>query len=204
MGQDKVTATANKCGTAAGYRRHRRAGETPCRACKRGHAATERDRRAKQRRETAPPAPATPVDTEVDALRPPGLRSRGRALWDTYTSRYEITHAGLVLLGEAARSADKLDRLAGAINGRRYEWARVDLQAAKDGDDDATELVLVVDGLLGAQNSAQTTLRGLVNSINKEITAERDLETADDGGDPLLAALTGSNVASLDDRRAAK
>ena len=42
---------------------------------------------------------------------PVGLRAPGKRLWDRVLSRYVLTESELVMLGEAARTADELARL---------------------------------------------------------------------------------------------
>src|SRR5450759_1095236 len=43
---------------------------------------------------------------------PPGLATAGKALWQAVTVEYEIDQHELLLLREACRCADRLDRLA--------------------------------------------------------------------------------------------
>lgn len=58
-----------KCGTDAGYQRHRRHGEPPCDACKAGRRAADRERRRRRRERAPAPVPAArplaPCGTEA-------------------------------------------------------------------------------------------------------------------------------------------
>ena len=54
---------------------------------------------------TSPKIPKTPAS-------PAGLQTAGKALWRAVTVEYEIDQHELLLLREACRCADRLDRLA--------------------------------------------------------------------------------------------
>ena len=59
-----------------------------------------------------------------DLLRPGGLQARGSALWDALTSNSESVER-CVLAGEAARLADRLDRLDELLSGDIDTWVRL-------------------------------------------------------------------------------
>ncbi len=50
-------------------------------------------------------------------MRPDGLRSRGEALWSALTAEGSLSTPSLLLVGEAARLADRLDDLDLIIGG---------------------------------------------------------------------------------------
>jgi hypothetical protein len=54
--------------------------------------------------------------SDGDVLRPPtGLKAPGRRLWTAVAGLYVLTPAELEMLGQAARTADELDRLERAV-----------------------------------------------------------------------------------------
>lgn len=99
-------------------------------------------------------------DGERSALDPIGLGGRGTALWEALT-RAAVPDAGArVLIVEACRAADRLERLDELLRGDVQSWARVELPTG-DGD----ELVLRVNPLLGEARQQQTVLRGLLHQL---------------------------------------
>jgi hypothetical protein len=53
--------------------------------------------------------------SEDDVRPPPGLRAPGKRLWLSVTDKYVLTAAEVEMLGQAARTADELDRLERAV-----------------------------------------------------------------------------------------
>lgn len=49
----RTRRNAAECGTESGHKRHRRAGETPCDACKAAHSLANCEREARRRRAAA-------------------------------------------------------------------------------------------------------------------------------------------------------
>ena len=69
---------------------------------------------------------AEPGGSDPDALRPDGLGPRAAALWDGMTAAGQPPWRA-VLLGEACRLTERLDRLAALLNGDAYSWLRLEL-----------------------------------------------------------------------------
>ena len=53
--------------------------------------------------------------SDVKPKPPTGLKASGRRLWDAVTGPYILTPSELLILVEAARTADELDRLEKAV-----------------------------------------------------------------------------------------
>lgn len=104
-----------------------------------------------------PAAEGTAADQapSADAQR---LGARGAALWQAMHD-VGLGPAHRVLLEEACRLADRLDRLDAMVEGRE-EWIRL-----RSRDEDQTTYVVVVDGLLSEARQHATTLRGLVAEL---------------------------------------
>lgn len=99
------------------------------------------------------PEPVTKSDGNAAAPRGP----RGLRLWQ------EMASAGLgpahrVLLEEACRIADRLDRLDAILDGRA-DWLRLDV------GDDGSRVRVSVDGVLAEARQQATALRGLVAEL---------------------------------------
>lgn len=118
--------------------------------------------------ETKPEPPSKPVEvTSVPQVpegvpEPPAwLKAKGLALWVDVTQAYDLNPAGLTLLGEACRTTDRLERMAGALASRSTLWFEI-------GDlDQATELgvPIVVNGMLAEARQLQTTLRQTLDKL---------------------------------------
>lgn len=90
------------------------------------------------------------------------LGERGARLWREMTSQVAapLGPAQLVLLEEACRMADRLDRLNGVLCSREEEtWLRFDVR------EDGTEVRVVIDGVLSEARQQATALRGLVAEL---------------------------------------
>lgn len=131
--------------------------------------AAERER-AEQEQAQEPPEPATrPV---LDVVRPitepqPGppppdwLKAKGQHLWESVTSQYELTPAALVLLGEACRTADRLERMAAALSSRSTLWFELgDVELPEDDG-----IPIVVNGMIGEARQLQTALRQTLGQL---------------------------------------
>lgn len=117
-------------------------------------------------RDTQPAKPALPTPPPADeADEPPTppdwLKAKGKALWSSVTAKYALNDSALVLLGEACRTADRLERFAAALSSRSTLWFEV-------GDiDQADELgvPVVVNGMIGEARQLQTTLRQTLTQL---------------------------------------
>lgn len=83
-----------------------------------------------------------------------GRGERGARLWADMADGLGPAHR--VLLEEACRIADRLDRLDALLEGRQDVWLRFD--SSRDG----SEVRVVIDALLAESRQQATALRGLV------------------------------------------
>jgi len=97
------------------------------------------------------------------ALDADALASRGRRLWREMTAAVELGPAQLVLLEEACRITDRLDRLDRVLR-RREDAAWLEVQSA---DPDGRVLRVVVDNALSEARHQATALRGLIAELTK-------------------------------------
>jgi DNA-binding transcriptional LysR family regulator len=86
---------------------------------------------------------------------------RGQALWDESTAGQEFDAAGRVLLEEACRIADRLDRLEALIAGDDREWARIEFTVRGD----RKEVRLVFDDALAEARQQANALRQIVTTL---------------------------------------
>lgn len=92
---------------------------------------------------------------------PDWLKARGLELWIEVTQVHKLNASALALLGEACRTADRLERLAAALSSRSTLWFEL-------GDlDQASELgiPIVVNGMIGEARQLQTTLRQTLTNL---------------------------------------
>lgn len=95
-------------------------------------------------------------------MRPPiGLESRGQELWDAAVAASEFDAAGLVLLGEACRTADIIERLSAALKSSSQEWVRLSEEAEMLADGSA-KVMIVVNPLLGEVRQQRIALRTML------------------------------------------
>jgi len=125
---------------------------------------------------------------------PDWLKARGLELWIEVTQAHKLNASALTLLGEACRTADRLERLAAALSSRSTMWFEL-------GDiDQATELgvPIVVNGMIGEARQLQTTLRqtlttlGVVNVDAAEKSAKSPLDQLAERRKQRLAAQGGA------------
>lgn len=108
-------------------------------------------------------------------FRPDALGRRGEALWDALADEIQQDAARLILLAEASRLADTLDKLDELISGDADAWARI-TQEGSDG-----ELVVRLDGVLSERRSVIGVLRLTIRQLGGGDAA--------DAGGGLLDAL---------------
>ncbi|NEW27256.1 hypothetical protein [Nocardia cyriacigeorgica] len=99
------------------------------------------------------------MNESVADLRPETLGERGSALWDALMDDRGQDVPRAVLAGEAARLADRLDKLDQLLSGNVDCWTRL---RHREGNDDA---VLIVDSAAGEARQATNTLRQLVAQL---------------------------------------
>lgn len=115
-----------------------------------------------------PPRPARPAKATAERKVPAGvpappdwLRARGLELWIEVNQAHKLNASALALLGEACRTADRLERLAAALSSRSTLWFEL-------GDvDQATELgvPIVINGMISEARQLQTTLRQTLTTL---------------------------------------
>ena len=117
------------------------------------------------------------------AFRPSELGDRGAALWAALSEGLAEDSARLLLLAEACRMADALDKLDQLLSGDVDAWARV---ATGDG-----ELVLRIDGAM----SERRALVGMLRLTLRQIEGSDEATSA--GGDVVdaLAAVRAQRIA---------
>lgn len=95
-------------------------------------------------------------------MRPPnGLDHRGRELWEAVTAASELDPAGLLLLGEACRTADIIERLSAALRAGSCEWIRL-AEEAEETVEGAAQISIVVNPLLGEVRQQRIALRTML------------------------------------------
>ncbi len=90
------------------------------------------------------------------------LRERGLRLWLDVTASTSLDESGLVLLDEACRLADRLDRMAELIDGGGHVWLEL---IAERGDDDVR--TVVINGVMAEARQAQNALKNLMTEIRQ-------------------------------------
>ncbi|MFI9526335.1 hypothetical protein [Micromonospora rosaria] len=108
------------------------------------------------------PPPVATVTGKDLPVAPSGLRDRGARLWAaTVAETPGMTVRDLVLLEEACRTADRLDRLDAILNGRDAVWVRL-RQARGDGP-----VTLVVDQVLTESRQQQAALARMLQQLGR-------------------------------------
>lgn len=122
-----------------------------------------------------------------DLLRPGGLQARGSALWDALTSNSESVER-CVLAGEAARLADRLDRLDELLSGDSDTWVRLTHRLMTE------DYELKIDSAASEARQTAASLRQILSqlaegaapaaggSIADELEARRAARQADSSG----------------------
>jgi hypothetical protein len=108
-------------------------------------------------------AAVTPDAPAAAMPRPPQLGARGRRLWREVCAEGTMRPTELVLLEEACRLADRLDRLDRILRGDDAEWMRV-----RPVDDGQVYVVVLDKALAEARQQAAT-----VKQILAELRASR-------------------------------
>lgn len=133
---------------------------------------------------------------------PKGLGARGRRLWREITEAHELDPMQVVLLEEACRCADRLDKLEEKLSGREDAWAhllsRVDL-----GDEDTRVIELRIDGALSEARQQQNVFKQLLASLRlPDAAGARPQQRGGARGSysPKKSGTGAANVVSLADR----
>lgn len=113
---------------------------------------------------------------------PTDLRDRGLQFWEEVSTSVQLDPSGFVLLGEACRIVDRLDRLSAALNGAGRDWLKladeIESVLSRDGSEKVTVKV-VVDGILSEARQQQLAFKSVMaqmklgNAEQKETTESR-------------------------------
>lgn len=110
-------------------------------------------------------------------LPPQDLRERGGAFWDAVTDSVDLDPSGFVLLGEACRIIDRLDRLSLALNGGGRDWLKladeIEIVSRRSGDGQNISVKVVVDGLLSEARQQQLALKTVLAQLGLAKTSEK-------------------------------
>lgn len=110
-------------------------------------------------------------------LPPEDLRERGVSFWNEVTSLVELDPSGSLLLGEACRIIDRLDRLSGALNGKGRDWLKladeIEVVAERFGDGKKVSVKVTVDGLLSEARQQQLALKTVLAQLGLGRAAEK-------------------------------
>lgn len=172
MAEKKPAVTRPQCGSTAGYRQHIKRGELTCDPCRTAHRDHERARRAgevrprgesrakKRAREEAAAAVLVDgpdaTDHGADGDRPAFLKKQGRALWDEITGAYDLDVGAKVILGEACRMRDRLERFSAALSIESTLWFELgDPEEQRNGD---VQMQVVVNSMIGEARQMQAAV----------------------------------------------
>lgn len=111
------------------------------------------------------------------ALKPKRLGPRGKALWLALTEDEEPDASRALLISEACRMADRLDRLNAILSGDVDVWARIPLPKYE------TELVLKIDSAATEARQTTSALRQVLNQLTAASSGAGS--TPDQGGNFL-------------------
>lgn len=141
---------------------------------------------------------------------PSGLGKRGRRLWRDLTVDHDFPPAELVLLEEACRLADRLDRLDMLIQGSDREWLTV-LVSPFSSEETVTVKLMISDPMSEARQSANI-LKQLLAALRipDEVTGKRPQQRGGArgayraSGAKTASGQGGATVSALDRARAAR
>ena len=110
-------------------------------------------------------------------LAPSDLRERGSQFWGAVTAGADLDPSGLVLLGEACRIIDRLDRLTFALNGQGRDWLKllddVEVTAKRAGGGSNVSVKVAVDGLLSEARQQQLALKTILAQLGLARAVEK-------------------------------
>lgn len=108
---------------------------------------------------------------------PGDLRERGLVFWSEVVDSVELDPTGLLLLGEACRIIDRLDRLSDALNGKGRDWLKladeIEVVAERFGDGKKVSVKVTVDGLLSEARQQQLALKTVLAQLGLGKAAEK-------------------------------
>jgi hypothetical protein len=107
---------------------------------------------------------------------PQHLGTRGRRLWRELLAEGKPRPAQLVLIEEACRIADRLDRLDAVLRGDEDAWARLLV------DEDGGEITVKVDSVLSEARQHATALKQIVAELRQSAAGATAAATSGQGG----------------------
>ena len=140
----------------------------------------------------------------VSKQAPKGLGARGRRLWREITEAHELDPMQVVLLEEACRCADRLDKLEEKLSGREDAWAHLRTRAQSMVNDDGEVTIdLVIDSALSEARQQQNVFKQLLASLRlPDAAGARPQQRGGARGSysPKKSGTGAANVVSLADR----
>lgn len=105
-------------------------------------------------------------------MQPENLGPRAAKLYKDVVAAVELDAAGLLLLGEACRTVDIIERLTAATKSKHAEWLRLsdEIEQLADG---AVEVRLVINPLLGELRQQRMALKQLVGHLKLGVAAAK-------------------------------
>ncbi len=127
---------------------------------------------------------------------PPGLAAKGRRLWRELCEANEFGPEERVLLEEACRIADRLDRLDALISGDEDAWLRFRV------NDDGTQVKVVIDSALSEARQQANVLKQIIAALRlpDEQSGKRPQQRGGGRGAYQPSAKKAGTVTSLRDR----
>lgn len=124
------------------------------------------------------PAPVVDAPATVDGIpAPPAfLRAQGSDLWQRVLAEFDLNPAGLVMLGEACRTVDRLERMAAALSSRSTLWFEVE-ESLTSQLEDGQEFQVVVNGMVGEARQLQAALRSTLKELGITEVRPRAVES---------------------------
>jgi hypothetical protein len=155
--------------------------DVPCAGCKkllwRGPGSLPDGKRLCRacRRKPLTALPPEPEVAEQEQEPADGFGPRGARLWRETAADAELklSPAEVVLLEEACRLADRLDRLDDFLCGRQDAWLRFHAR-----NEDGSVVRVVVDRALSEARQQADTLRGIVEGLARRQGAAKEPEQA--------------------------
>lgn len=133
---------------------------------------------------------------------PAGLEARGLRLWREVLAGYDLVGkpAELVMLEEACRIADRLEKLDELLRGEERVWARILVPQ----DETRGDLTLVVDGALSEARQQANILKQLIAALRlpDEASGKRPQQRGGARGVYQSGGAGAGRVTALDRARA--
>lgn len=132
---------------------------------------------------------------------PGGLGLKGSKLWREVCKVHDLAQPELVILEEACRIADRLDRLDALLTGNADAWLKFQV------NEDGTEVTVAIDSALSESRQQANVLKQLVAALRlpDEATGRRPQRRGGARGSyRSTAAKAGATVTALASARAAR